>query len=141
MIAILVQEVEAFHCHCPHLPIVPEEASDKEELKEGPQGLSLEAVGGLAPGSHFTSDEEEESLVVVTLVEDDGDGGEEEWALNCEVEIVSDTGSAEGAYQEYLQHQVEDAHLERMRENPSLIYSPRYPVIPLLITSCSQTCS
>ena len=152
MIAILVQDVEAFHCLCaPHLPVVSEEATDKEEPKEGPRGLSLEAVRGVVLGSHFASDEEEESLVVATLVEDDGegrggdrsglpqmDGGGGGDSSNHEVGIASDARSMEGAYEDYLERMAEDAHLERMREDPSPIYSldlsccptPNYELFP-----------
>ena len=46
MITILVQEAEVFRCRCPpHLPIVPEETAEEEELEGDPRGLSLEAVG------------------------------------------------------------------------------------------------
>ena len=138
MIAILVQEAEAFRCRCPpHLPVVLEEAVGEEDSEGDPRGLSLEAVGGVASGSRLASDKEEELLVAATLVDDLGDGEEEfdpdflermaeegERALDREVEIASDLGSREGAYQDYLERMEEEAHLEQMRENPSPSYSP-----------------
>ena len=137
MIAILVQEAEAFRCRCPpHLPIVPEETAEEEESEGNPRGLSLEAVGGVVASPRLSSDEEEESLVAATLVDDAGEGEEfdpdflermadaEEVALNHEVGIALDLGLMEGAYQDYLKWMAEEAHLEQMRDNPSPNYSP-----------------
>ena len=51
MIAILVQEAEAFRCRCPpHLPVVPEETTDDDESEGGSRRLSVEAVGGVVAG-------------------------------------------------------------------------------------------
>ena len=83
---------------------------------------SLEAVGGVELGPCLTSDEDKEASVVATLVADEEDREAEELALNRKVEVASDAGSMEDAYQDYLQRQAEDAHLERMRENPSPVY-------------------
>ena len=76
-------------------------------------------------------------MAAATLVDDAGEGEEEfdpdflEWmadaeeaALNHKVGIASDLGSMEGAYQDYLEHMAEEAHLEQMRDNPSPDYSP-----------------
>ena len=144
MIAILVQEAEAFHCRCPpHLPTVPEETADDGESEGGSRRLSVDAVGGVVTGSRLSNDEEEESLVAATLVDDVGEGEEEfdqdflermadaeEVARDREVGIASDLGLMEGAYQDYLEQMAEEAHLEQMRDHPSPDYSPdvsRFP--------------
>ena len=57
------------------------------------------------------------------LVVDEENCEAKELALNHEVEIALDVGSMEDTYQDYLQSQAEDAHLEQMRENLSPVYS------------------